>query len=99
MRRAGFLLRAAAMVLVGAGVAWGAYLWAERFFLEQTREGARATLALYAQNLGGALRKYEAVPELLAGRGDVIQMFRNTRDPAVAARANATPNSNAPAQA
>lgn len=89
MRRAGFWLRATAMVLVGATVVWGAYLWAERFFLEQTREGARATLALYAQNLDGALRKYEAVPELLAGRGDVIQMFRNSRDPAVAARANA----------
>ena len=65
-----------------------AYVWSAQVYLEETRARARATLELYTQGLEGRLRKFEVIPQLLARRGEVIALFRDTADPAVVARAN-----------
>lgn len=83
--RAGRLL---AVLALSGGVLWLAYDWSERLFLEETRQRARATLELHARGLEGALRKYEVIPELLAGQAEIIALFRDRADPGSITRAN-----------
>lgn len=84
----GRALRLAAALAVCTAVAWLAQTWARDLFLEETRERARATLDLYIQSLQGTLHKYEVIPELLAGRREVIELFRNRADPGAVEQAN-----------
>ncbi len=84
-------LRAAKVALVGllcAGLCWLAYAWSKELFVEQARRQARATLALYTQSLKGELRKYEILPEMLAGRREVVELFRQRSAPGAVERAN-----------
>ena len=86
-----FWLRAAKVALVGllcAGLCWLAYAWSKELLLEQARQQARATLALYTQSLKGELRKYEVLPEILASRREIIQLFRQRDAPDAVERAN-----------
>ncbi len=80
--------RLAAAALVSGAVVWGVYAWSQTIFLKETQDRARATLALYTEGLEGAFRKYEAIPELLARRAEVIALFRDKDAPAAVARAN-----------
>ncbi|MCG8355840.1 MAG: ATP-binding protein [Kiloniellales bacterium] len=82
------LLQIAVVLALCAAACWGAYVWSERLFLRDTQEQARASLELYAQSLQGALRKHEVIPKLLAGRLEVVELFRRADDPEAVARAN-----------
>ena len=74
--------------LIGGALCWLAYSWSEQLFFDQARNQARATLALYTQSLKGDLRKYEVIPELLAGRSEVVSLFRERAQPGAIDRAN-----------
>jgi two-component system, NtrC family, C4-dicarboxylate transport sensor histidine kinase DctB len=52
------------------------------FYLTQGQARAKATLALTIQALDGHLRRYEAIPDLLAGNDDVRALLDNPGDPA-----------------
>jgi two-component system, NtrC family, C4-dicarboxylate transport sensor histidine kinase DctB len=52
------------------------------FYLAQGRARAEATLALTVQALDGHLRRYEAIPDLLADKEDVRALLENPGDPA-----------------
>jgi two-component system, NtrC family, C4-dicarboxylate transport sensor histidine kinase DctB len=72
----------AAAVLGGVmALVWLALQVTTTLYLTQGQTRAKATLALTVQALDGHLRRYEAIPDLLAEKDDVLALLENPDDP------------------
>jgi two-component system, NtrC family, C4-dicarboxylate transport sensor histidine kinase DctB len=76
------LVLAAACLAAVVAVVLQALQATTAIYLTEGRERAEATLALTVQALDGHLRRYEAIPEILAENDDVRSLLQNPDDPA-----------------
>ncbi|MEZ5669007.1 MAG: ATP-binding protein [Alphaproteobacteria bacterium] len=76
-RRGALRLAAAALAVAAATavVVWVVAGWAWDRARGEARAGAEASLDLFVANLAGELGKFAALPDLLASRPDVIDLF------------------------
>lgn len=71
-----------AVLVLCLGLAWLAYLWAERLTIEKLRVNGAQRLEVYATSLENLLDKYDFLPRTLEPNKDVIALLEHPTDKA-----------------